>query len=372
MKKKQWILGLIVLVALAAILIWGRDRIHFNFAVFRAQLAGADWTKIAIGFACIFLGYVLRAVRWALLLRHNKKVGPLSLLGTQVIGFTAIALIGRVADPVRPFLVARKTNLTLSSQIAVYIVERLFDAGSMALVFSIAMIWVPSDEILRALSHSTMIARLATHDRFAAVLFARFGGLALTLLGALFLVAVRISGEAVALFFEKTLAPVSKGLGVSLGNKIRTFHSGLDTMRSFADFALMASLSIAMWLLIAVAYFETIRAFSGSPELASISAPRCVLLMIASGGASIVQLPVIGWFSQIGLVALALTMITGSGSEAATACAAMLLIVSFLGIVPIGLVWAQVDHISLRQITTESEQAADVAPDAEVADSTTP
>jgi hypothetical protein len=159
---------------------------------------------------------------------------------------------------------------------------------------------------------------------------------------------------------------------VSLGNKIRTFHSGLDTMRSFADFALMASLSIAMWLLIAVAYFETIRAFSGSPELASISAPRCVLLMIASGGASIVQLPVIGWFSQIGLVALALTMITGSGSEAATACAAMLLIVSFLGIVPIGLVWAQVDHISLRQITTESEQAADVAPDAEVADSTTP
>jgi len=50
----------------------------------------------------------------------------------------------------------------------------------------------------------------------------------------------------------------------------------------------------------------------------------------------------------------------------------MLLIVSFLGIVPIGLVWAQVDHISLRQITTESEQAADVAPDAEVADSTTP
>ena len=46
-----------------------------------------------------------------------------------------------------------------------------------------------------------------------------------------------------------------------------------------------------------------------------------------------------------------------------TACAAMLLIVSFLGIVPIGLIWAQVDHISLRQITSESEQAAEVEPD---------
>ena len=141
MKKKQWILGIIVLVALAAVLVWGRDKIHFDFAVFRAQLAGADWIKIAIGFACIFLGYILRSVRWAMLLRHNKKVGPFSLLGTQVIGFTAVALIGRVADPVRPYLVAKKTGLTLSTQIAVYIVERLFDAGSMALIFSSTILY---------------------------------------------------------------------------------------------------------------------------------------------------------------------------------------------------------------------------------------
>jgi hypothetical protein len=37
---------------------------------------------------------------------------------------------------VRPYLVAKKTGLPLSSQMAVYIVERLFDAGSMALIFS--------------------------------------------------------------------------------------------------------------------------------------------------------------------------------------------------------------------------------------------
>ena len=52
-------------------------------------------------------------------------------------------LIGRVADPVRPYLVAKKTGEPVSTQIAVYIVERLLDAGSMALIFSIAMIWVP-------------------------------------------------------------------------------------------------------------------------------------------------------------------------------------------------------------------------------------
>jgi hypothetical protein len=36
----------------------------------------------------------------------------------------------------------------------------------------------------------------------------------------------------------------------------------------------------------------------------------------------------------------------------------MLLIVSFLAVIPVGLIWAQVDHISLRQITTESEVAS--------------
>ena len=77
MKKKQLILGLVALLALAVLVVWGRGRIHFDFGVFRAQLALADWRKIGIGVACIYLAYVFRAVRWALLLRHNKKVSPM-------------------------------------------------------------------------------------------------------------------------------------------------------------------------------------------------------------------------------------------------------------------------------------------------------
>ena len=124
-----------------------------------AQVAQADWHKIVIGIACIYLAYVVRSARWAQLLRHNKKVHPLSLFGTQAMGFTAIALIGRVADPVRPYLVSKKTGLPLSSQFAVYIVERLFDAGSMALIFSVAMLWIPEAEIVRATGHSKLCPR---------------------------------------------------------------------------------------------------------------------------------------------------------------------------------------------------------------------
>jgi hypothetical protein len=84
-----------------------------------------------------------------------------------------------------------------------------------------------------------------------------------------------------------------------------------------------------------------------------------VLLMIVSGGASVIQLPVIGWFTQIGLVAAAISKFFGAGAESATGCAATLLLVTFLGIVPIGLIWARFEHVSLKKIAEESEHASE-------------
>jgi glycosyltransferase 2 family protein len=369
LKKRQWIAGLVVLAALIALVIWARHRIHFNFAEFRSQLAMADWSKIAIGLACIYLGYVIRSARWALLLRHNMRVPPLSLVGTQVMGFTAVALIGRVADLVRPYLVAKKTRLELSSQIAVYIVERLSDMGAIAVLFSLAVLQLPQDAVVNAINHSGRLSAVSHSAPAVAAFLFRYGGLVLTVFGALFLVAIRLGGEMIAVMAERAFGVVSKNLGHAVAHKIRTFRTGLDTIRSFSDFALLVVFSVGMWCLIATAYVETMRAFVASPVLANISIAKCVLLMVVSGGASIVQLPVLGWFSQIGLVAAAITGFFAAGPEAATACAAMLLIVTFLGIIPVGLIWAQFENVNLRRISVESEVAAEhVVDDAHATD----
>ena len=364
LKKRQWILGLVVLAILAGFAYWGRYRIQkeFSFTLFWRQVSLADWWLIALAITCIYVGYIFRAVRWALLVRHNQKVSPLTLLGPQVIGFTAVALIGRVADPVRPYLVARKTGLPISSQIAVYIVERLLDMGSMALIFSVAMFWMSADQINQGISHAGVMAKLVGHNPRLAVFVVQYGGLVLTLFGALFLVAVRLAGERVASLFEFSLGMISKKLGEAIGNKVRAFHAGLDTMRSFSDFAGAAGLSISMWMLIALAYLLGCKAYVASPALVAVTLPKCILLMIASGGASVLQLPVIGWFSQIGLVAVALVAILGATPEAATACGATLQLITFLSIIPAGLIWAQFDNINLRKVTVESENADGAIP----------
>jgi hypothetical protein len=236
--------------------------------------------------------------------------------------------------------VARKTGLPVSNQIAVYIVERMFDLGSMALLFSTVLLTAHE-----ALPHPELLLKVAK------------GGLLATVALAAFTVSVRLAGGAVAAFMEKTLAMFSSGLSHSVGHKIRTFRSGLDTLRTFSDFAAAAALSLGMWGLITLAYLETTRAFVASPQLASMTLARCLVLMASSMVASGFQLPILGWFTQIGLVAAALSAFFGVDAEPATACAATLLLVTFLSIVPVGLIWAQFEHVSLRKVTVESELA---------------
>lgn len=347
MKKNQLVLGLVVLAALIALGVYAQHNHPFHWQMFVEQLKLADWRKIGVAFICIYVAYLFRAVRWAMLLRHIKKVPLFSLLSTQVIGFTAVALIGRIADPVRPYLVSKKTGLPLSNQIAVYIVERLFDAGSMALIFASTILlaaWFGGPD---ALPHPEIMKKVS------------YGALASTAAGALFLVVVRLAGGVVASFLEETFGVVSKGLGRAIGDKIRAFRTGLDTLRSFSDFGIAASLSLGMWGLISLAYLEITTAFIASPQLAGLTLAKCMLLMAASMLVSGFQLPVLGWFTQIGAVAAAMSAFFGVAAEPATACAATLLLVTFLGIAPVGIIWARIEHVSLRKVAAESGHAGE-------------
>jgi hypothetical protein len=246
--------------------------------------------------------------------------------------------------------------LPLSNQIAVYIVERLFDMGSMALIFSSSILLAAWFGAAGAMPHPELVKKSG------------YWGMLFTIAGAIFLLAVRFAGNAVAAFFERTLGVLSKKIGIAAGDKIREFRTGLDTMRSIGDFSVAAGLSIGMWLLIAASYLATTKAFVANPQLASMTPAKCVLLMVVSGVSSLVQLPVLGWFTQIGIVAAAISNFFGVAPEASTACAATLLVVTFLGIIPIGLIWAQFEHVSLRKVTVESEHAEENLQTAEAAE----
>jgi glycosyltransferase 2 family protein len=80
-----------------------------------------------------------------------------------------------------------------------------------------------------------------------------------------------------------------------------------------------------------------------------------MLLMAASIGGSLLQLPIIGWFTQIAVTAAAMHALYGAPIEVATACGAVLLVVTFICIIPTGLIYARIEHVNLKQVAEESE-----------------
>ncbi|HMH12311.1 MAG TPA: lysylphosphatidylglycerol synthase transmembrane domain-containing protein [Edaphobacter sp.] len=340
MTKRNAVLWLVVVAVLVAGVVLFRNKVQFDWAMFMHQLRFVSLGHVIAGTLLIYLAYVVRAARWSVFLAPTKKVSAGSLIGSQYIGFAAVALFGRLADLTRPYLVARRVGLSLSSQIAVYTIERMFDLGAAAIIFSSALAFTPKD--------------LPHHEIFVK---AGMVSLAVTLAIAVFAGVVRVAGGAVAGFARKVIRPLSAGAAESIASKIIGFRDGLNVISSKKDFGIVVLLSLIMWGMIGAAYQQSLHSFTNTPELATLSFSRTMLLMAASIGGSLLQLPIIGWFTQIAVTAAAMHAFYGAPIEAATACAAVLLIVTWLCVIPPGLIFARVEQVSLKKVATESEAA---------------
>jgi hypothetical protein len=331
MKSRKGLVVLAMAILLGLIVVANRGRIHFDWAMFWRQMRHIRWQHIAAGVALIYSTYWLRAARWSVFLSEQKKVGPFALVAPQFIGFTAVALFGRIADVIRPALVARRIGLTASTQFAVYTIERMFDLGAAAIIFSGALLFVPRD--------------LPHHEIFVRTGLVSLAGTAFI---AIFAVVLRVTGTAVAEFVRRVLGGLSRPVADTVADKIQGFREGLNTISSAREFLVITLISLAMWALIGLAYVETLHAFAETPELANVTFSRAMLLMGASVGGSLLQLPIIGWFTQIAVTATAMHEFYGAPVEAATACGALLLGVTFLSIIPAGLICARIGGVQLR------------------------
>jgi hypothetical protein len=339
--RQFWIGILLVMLAVLGFIL--RGRIHFDVRSFLVEIRHVSVGHVAAGVALIYFCFYLRAMRWALFLKPQKKVHTNTVLGSQFIGFTAVGLFGRLADLTRPYLIAKRARLSVSSQIAVYTVERMFDLGAAALIFSTALAFMPKTP---PMPHAEVIARLGR------------GSLAGTLVLAVFAVVLRVTGERVARIAQAVFGAVSKELGRGVAEKVRGFRDGLNVVTSIGGLIYAAVLSLAMWGLIALAYVQAVHAFVDTPQLAQMSFAQTMLLMASSIAGSVVQLPVVGWFSQIGVTAAAMTGLFGVKVETATACGAVIFAVCSLSVIPAGLIYAQVERVSLKKVAEESAEAA--------------
>jgi uncharacterized membrane protein YbhN (UPF0104 family) len=338
LKSKKLLLTVAAALIFVALLVYGSHRTHFRWDILAQQTRYVRWSNILIGALLIYGAYLVRAFRWVVFLRPTKRLPPLYLLGTQVIGFTAVALLGRVADLTRPYLVARRTQLPIALQVAIYTVERMFDACSMATIVGVALLLAPNKATMPHREMAMAGAKSALLAAAALVFFA---------------IAVRMAGEKVAQICESGLG---HKFGPAVASKIRGFRDGLIAISSGGALFQAALLSLLMWAMISAAYLFTVRAFVASPVLATMTLGRAVILMAASMVGSVVPIPIVSWFAQILVLQQTLQRFYNIPAETALACGAGITFVTFLCIVPAGLVWSRFEHISLRQVEHDAEQ----------------
>jgi uncharacterized protein (TIRG00374 family) len=342
---KKRILAYAVVAAILAALIYMQFRTwkDFDWPTFWGQWKQISLRHIVQAIALIYVSYFLRALRWKIFLQPvRKEVSTIGLIPPTLIGFTGLALLGRPGELIRPYLIARRADLTFASQMAAWAIERIFDVGGFTVLMVLA-IFLPTE--LRFLPNPEIYPRL------------RVGGfLLVALVAGLALVAFLVAkyGEASAAWIEIRFSHLAANFGHRVAQRVREFRGGLDTIHSPLSFLQLSGVSILMWWIIALAYREVTHAY-GTP-LEHMTVSKVLLLMGSSMLGSLIQLPGVGGGSQLATIS-ALQHIFDTSHELAASCGILLWLVTFVAVVPVGLLLAHRERLSLRKLSEESEQA---------------
>jgi uncharacterized protein (TIRG00374 family) len=289
----------------------------------------------------MFGTYYGRALRWAVFLKPVKPDPSIgALTSATVIGFTAITLLGRPGEFIRPYLIAVKERVAVTYQIAAWILERIFDLLMALLVFAFALTKVRASGI-------------QVGEKLEWVLSA--GGLIVGVSCAIIFLLI--------LSFRHLAQPVQSRLMAALRHLpeqrfqkverwITAFVQGVESTRSDGALLLIFLYSVIEWLLIATCYWCLARAYSGMVNLNLVDV--LIFMGFVSFG-SAVQIPGIGGGIQV-VAVVVLTELFGIRLELATSFAFLTWILTFVAIVPVGLVLALkegLDWHSLRRIGRE-------------------
>ncbi|MFN6964211.1 MAG: lysylphosphatidylglycerol synthase transmembrane domain-containing protein [Pyrinomonadaceae bacterium] len=130
-----------LLLLVAVLLLWYFGR-NLDWAEVSRSLRHADFVYLGMAVAIICAGYLLRAVRWKVLLEPITPSSLRELFATTTVGFAAIFLIGRAGEIVRPmWLPMRDRRVRPSAAVVTIAVERVFDLASLICFFSFSLMW---------------------------------------------------------------------------------------------------------------------------------------------------------------------------------------------------------------------------------------
>src|SRR6266851_17069 len=316
-----------LLVVLIGLLVLGFVVYHASGTIRHSEFSGAEMLRavrsanpyyLILSLITIYLCYALRSLRWKVFQQNLGTSSFWNIYKMTLAGFSALQLLGRPGEPVRPFLLARKEKLPISGMFGVYLLERIFDFASMAVIATIALLGFRVD------GQSSETAQALEKTAKPAALFLILGILTATSV----LAYLRFHGTAL---LERQLQGwlQAHGWRGKIAGIVLEIARGVQTIRNGRDLTLAVFYSAVHWFLVLLIYLWVAKSFGGTLGTLSLSDAMLVLAVTLVG--SVLQLPGVGGGSQAGSFG-AYTKIFLIKKEAALAASIVIWLVTFAAV----------------------------------------
>ena len=310
------------------------------------EIEGARADLILASVAGIALAYVVRVKRWLVLLAPLGSVGVGSATRATVIGFATSTIVPRLGEVVRPYLLARREELSMSAALATIVVERLLDMLAVILLFGLFLAGFSSQ-------------LPSTDEQVLGALKA--GGLAVAVGGGAMLALVCGAARrpewvvSLAAGVER-LAP--HGPGATASRFITRFSAGLGVARDPGRLLQAVAWSLVMWALVGATAWWGCLAFG----IALPPSSGLLLMALMALGVAVPTPAGVGGFHAA--VQVGLTAFYDVPADAAVGVALVLHAATFAPVTVVGLAWMARDGMSLRgmvSLTPSTAPRADAA-----------
>lgn len=236
---------------MVALLLWWFAR-NLDWALVVTDLRAADWRLILAAVCFVYLTYLLRALRWRTFLRPFADVNLSDIFAATTVGFSALFLIGRAAEIVRPaFLSLRAPAVRPAASFMTIAVERICDMAMIAVMFAAALLFVqPSGGDAGA--------------RFALMRRAGFLMLVGAIVGIFCLILLRRFAPRIANWVEtrtKTRAGIVASTGRLLTNLLRGLADALGVFTNIRALFATIGWTTLLWSIITVIHMLVLSAF---------------------------------------------------------------------------------------------------------------
>src|ERR1051325_863407 len=217
------LLFLLILTIITIVVLYRAFGWDFDWPLFVSSLWNIQPWWLTLSIVRPLLTYVVRAIRWQVLLNPLKSIRMGPLISTNVLGFSAIYLVGRAGEVGRPVWVTRRERVPLTASVATIIVERFLDTLMLIAFFGGALLLV---KLPSAAEHTVTLMKNTAW--------------------------IMVAGSAAALtfffFFRSNVERIVRYIPVArLASLLKSFSEGLSFLDKGSSFGLALIHSVLVW-----------------------------------------------------------------------------------------------------------------------------